>query len=56
MAFIKLNGFDKFWPSINSFGPWSGDTLVKGNPRVILIASYSNNVCLEGWGDPGVAK
>ena len=46
MAFNRLNGLDKFLPSIFSFGPWSGDILVKGRPSVILMASYSYKVLI----------
>ena len=46
MAFIKLSGLDLFLPNIDSFGPWSGDILLKGNPRVIFIASYSKSVLI----------
>ena len=40
-AFNKLKGLDKFLPNIFSLGPWSGEILIKGRPRVIFIASYS---------------
>ena len=43
-ALIKLRGLDLFFPIIISLGPWSGETLKNGRPKVILIASYSNKV------------
>ena len=37
-------GSDWFFPYISKFGPWSGETLKKGKPIVILIASNLYNV------------
>ena len=44
IALMRLSGFDLFFPSILSLGPWSGEILINGNPNVILIASYSYKV------------
>ena len=45
-ALIILIGLDLFFPTIFSFGPWSGVILRKGKPIVIFIASNSNNVLI----------
>ena len=38
--------FDLFFPNMFVFGPWSGETLIKGSPTVKLIASYSYKVLM----------
>ena len=34
---IRLAGSDLFFPNILTLGPWSGDILRKGKPKVMLI-------------------
>ena len=36
---MRLLGFDEFLPIIWKLGPWSGDILIYGKPKVIFIAS-----------------
>ena len=44
IAFTRLKGLEIFFPTILILGPWSGDILIKGKPKVIFIASYSYKV------------
>ena len=35
---MRLVGSDLFFKNISIFGPWSGDILINGSPKVIFIA------------------